>query len=133
MAENTQSAAHRTTNPRPQAPGSDSPAAAAVWVIPAPVLLTADQVAAALYAFSDLIGECADPTVSVVREELRFLLARHGADAIERIAEWIEANGPARLPGSLRASVKLTNRQALRARLGWCRQQSQTLLAAGAG
>jgi hypothetical protein len=101
-------------------------------VIPAPALLTANQVAATLYAFSDLIDECADPALAAVREEVCFLVARHGADAIEQVAEWIATRGAAQLPTSLRASVARIDRHAMSARLAWCRRKSQLLLAADA-
>lgn len=130
MAENTQSAAHPATSSRQRVPGLDSSVASAVWVIPAPVLLTADQVAAALYAFSELIDECASPTLSAVREEVGFVVARHGIDAIERITEWLAVRGPADLPALPHLSVADMNHQQLPARLAWCREQSQLLLAA---
>ena len=130
MAENEHSATRRqTTIPRPGLPRPDSAADnASIWVTPAPVLLTADQVAAALYAFSELIDECADPALSAVREEIRFLVARHGADAIEHIADWLAIRGLAPFPASLHANPARKGRRSPKARLAWCRQQSQLLL-----
>lgn len=130
MAENMQSAAHPATSSRQHVPDLDRSVASAVWVIPSPVLLTADQVAAALYAFSELIDECASPALPALREEVRYVVARHGTDAIERIAERIAAHGIAQLPDSLGASVARVDHRARRARLAWSRHQSQLLLAA---
>ncbi len=133
MAENKQSVTrHRTTSPRPAVLGPDSAADSAIWVTPVPVLLTGDQVTAALYAFSELIDECAAPALAAVREEVRFLVARHGADAIERVAAWLALRGPAPLPAFLHASAAPSDRQQRAARLKWCRRQSQLLLAADA-
>jgi hypothetical protein len=51
------------------------------------VPLAAEEVAAALYAFSDLIDDCPLPTRASLLEEVRFVITRHGTDAIERVAD----------------------------------------------
>ena len=73
----------------------------ALWVCPTPAALTTAAVAAALYAFSDLIDEQADPELATVREELCFLVTLHGTAAIERVADalarsrsWVSARKP---------------------------------------
>jgi len=129
MAENTQSASVRSKSPQSGVPAPDSSAATTVWVIPASVLLTGDQVAAALYAFSELIDECAQPTATAVREEVRFIVARHGADEIERLAEWLAAPASAPLASLTNVTVAHLNRRLLPERLAWCRRQSRLLLA----
>jgi hypothetical protein len=132
MAENTQPAALEGNSLGPDVLASDSSATGAVWVTPAPVLLTSDQVMAALYAFSELIDDCAHPTMTAVREEVRFLVARHGPDEIERVAEWLAMHGPAPLSAVPHASAARMDRQPLPARLAWCHRQSRLLLAADA-
>lgn len=96
------------------------------------MLLTADQVVAALYAFSDLLDECTHPTASAVRDEVRFLVARHGADKIERVAEWLATRGPAP-PVPPHTSLARMGHQPLPAQLAWCQRQSQLLVTADAG
>jgi hypothetical protein len=132
MAEKTTHPAANQATARQSHVHKPDSATTAVWVTPAAVFLTADQVAAALYAFSELIDEYAHPTVAAVREEVRFLVARHGADEIEHVAELLAAHGPANPSDLTHASVIGLDRQLLPARLAWCRRQSQLLLAADA-
>jgi hypothetical protein len=99
-----------------------------VWVCPAPVLMTADDIAAALYAFSDLIADCADPSSATVRDEIRFLVAKYGTDSIERVADELASCGPEPLP-SFPAGAQDASRSTAD-RLVWCRRQAAGLLAA---
>jgi hypothetical protein len=104
-----------------------SSAVRVLWVCPAPVALTTAAVAAALYAFSDLIDDQPDASPCVVREELRFLVGLHGTAAIELVADWLAMHGPAPLPQQLAAGVPTIGRP-LAARLTWCREQAESLV-----
>jgi hypothetical protein len=129
MAHNKESAARPGGSPGHVIAEPNPAANTTIWVTPVPVLLTADQVAAALYAFSDLADECPQPASAAVSEEVRFLVARHGADAIERAAEWLAVHGATPIPASLHARANRHGHGAQSARLAWCREQSQLLLA----
>jgi hypothetical protein len=129
MAHNKKSTAGHD-HPPERLIGELNPAAnTTICVTPAPVLLTGNQVTAALFAFSDLPDECSQPAAATVGEELRFLVARHGADAIERAGEWLALHGTIPIPASLHVHSDRTGHLAQAARLAWCRQQSQLLLA----
>lgn len=129
MAHNKESTG-RPDGPPEHVIAEQEPAAnTTIWVAPVPVLLTGDQITAALYAFSDLAAESPQPASATVGEELRFLVARHGADAIERAAEWLAVHGAAPVPASVHARADRAGHQAQVARLAWCREQSQLLLA----
>ena len=65
-----------------------------------------------------------------MRDELRFLVAKHGTDAIERIADWLAMCGPAPLPALLAAAVVRTDRRSLDVRLAWCRRHAALLFGA---
>jgi len=91
------------------------------------VALSLGAVAAALYAFSDLIDDQPEPEFPAVREELRFLVAQHGTAAIERAADLLAIHGPVPLPGQPAAHVSMDGRP-LAARLAWCRRQAGLLL-----
>ena len=108
-------------------PAATISAVRVLWVCPAPVALTTAAVAAALYAFSNLIDDHPDAAPCVVREELRFLVALQGTAAIERVADWLAIHGVAPLPEELGADVPTTGRS-LAARLTWCRQHAEALL-----
>lgn len=101
-----------------------------IWVCPAPVPMTADEIAAALYTFSDLIVDCADPSCATVRDELRFLVAKHGTDAIERAADWLAMCGPVPLPSLSSVASARENRLPVADRLAWCSRQAAALLTA---
>jgi hypothetical protein len=70
------------------------------WVCPESVVMSAEQITAALYAFSDLRDTHPDPTASTVRGEVGFLIARHGTEAIDRAARWITEHGHGRVLAS---------------------------------
>jgi hypothetical protein len=128
MAHNKESTA-RHDGPREHVNAEpDLAANTTIWVAPVPVLLTEDQVTAALYVFSDLADERSKPASATVSEEVRFLVARHGADAIERAAEWLAVHGATPIPAFVHARADRAGRQAPTARLAWCREQSQLLL-----
>ena len=118
MASNEQSAI-RTAIEASSEPG-------ALWVCPTPAALTTAAVAAALYAFSDLIDEQADPELATVREELCFLVTLHGTAAIERVADALAVHGPGSLPENLGTRVPLSTVAPV-ARLAWCRRQALAL------
>jgi hypothetical protein len=65
-------------------------AAEEIWLCPSVVSLTAAEITAALYAFSDLMDEMTNHACkAVVRDELSFIVARYGTAMIEHIAEWL--------------------------------------------
>lgn len=99
-----------------------------VWVSPAPVALSIAAVAAALYAFSDLIDDQPEPGYSAVREELRFLVAQRGTMVIERVADLLALHGAGPLPTQLAAAHVSMDGRPLAARLTWCQQQAALLL-----
>src|SRR5258708_36293413 len=59
----------------------------AVWMCPSAGIPSAEEIAAALYTYSDLAGDYPEPSVPMVREEMRFPIARHGTAGIEGAAE----------------------------------------------
>jgi hypothetical protein len=100
----------------------------AIWVCPAVVSLTAAEIAAALYAFSDLIEEIAEPSCAVVREELSFVIARYGAAMIERAAESIAGSPESLLFDPLAAIDGQLDGAPSAVRLDWCRRQADLVL-----
>jgi hypothetical protein len=129
MAHNKESTAGHDHPPERSIAEPNPAANTTIWVTPVPVLLTGSQLTAALYAFSDLPYECSQPASATVGEEVRFLVARHGADAIERAAEWLAVHGTTPIPASLHVRSDRTGHRAQAARLAWCREQSHLLLA----
>ena len=95
------------------------------WLCPSPVSLATTDIAAALYAFSDLVTEVPEPEAAAVREELSFVVARYGTALIERVAEWLAFEDDARLPELLSVlGVELDRSRSVK-RLTWCRQQGE--------
>ena len=95
-----------------------------MWVCPAVVSMTAAEVAAALYAFSDLMDDDPEATRTVVRDELSYVVARYGMAAIEAAAAGLAAAKD----GSFRADVLEAIRRRFdqpisRDRLDWCHKQ----------
>ena len=129
MAHNKESTAHHDGPPEHVIAEPDVAENTTIWVTPVPVLLTGDQVTAALYLFSDLADESSKPGLAAVSEEVRFLVARHGADAIERAAEWLAVHGTTPTPAPLDVHSDRTGHRVQAARLAWCREQSQLFLA----
>jgi hypothetical protein len=105
--------------------------AADLWVCPAPVPLAPEEIAAALYAFSDLIDDCPHPRRASLLEEVRFVITRHGTDSIERVADWLAMCGPAPLPALLAVGTAGTGCRRFKSRLAWCRMQALLLSAPG--
>ena len=103
-------------------------ASPAVWVCPSAVTLSAEEIAAALYAYSDLADNYPEPSVRMVREEVRFLIARHGTAGIEAAAK-----GVARAQPDRRKLVpsQASERPWSPSRLEWCRRQAVWMCAFG--
>jgi hypothetical protein len=91
--------------------------------------MTAAQVAAALYAFSDLTDDAPEATGAVVRDELSFVVARYGMAAIECAADWLAAKEGSVLTDLLEAIGRRLDRAVSQDRLGWCHKH--VLLAFG--
>ena len=107
-------------------------AAEEIWLCPSVVSLTAAEITAALYAFSELIDEMTNHACkAVVRDELSFIVARYGTAMIEHIAEWLVA-GPDYIPWLLNAIGVGPDLSPSADRLAWCREQSLLLLRAEA-
>jgi hypothetical protein len=99
-----------------------------IWLCPSPVCLTATEIAAALYAFSDLISEAPEPATAAVREELSFVVARYGTALIEHVADWLTAESDARLPELLTdIGVGLDTARSVE-RMTWCLKQAELAL-----
>jgi hypothetical protein len=84
--------------------------------------MTAAEVAAALYAFSDLIDEVTEPSGAVVREELSFIAARYGKAAIECAVESLEASDSELVGEFLRGLGEQLARMPSHDRLDWCQK-----------
>jgi hypothetical protein len=98
-------------------------------VCPAVVSLTPAEVVAALYAFSDLMDDVPEPSPAVLRDELSFIVARYGTAAIERIADWIAAQGSTRpIPHYLDAAHSRLDGSRSVARFEWCQRQVELRL-----
>jgi hypothetical protein len=83
--------------------------------------MTAAEVAAALYAFSDLMDDVPEATSAVVRDEISFVVARYGMAAIERVTDWIaskEVSPP--VQEFLFAVGRRLDRARSHDRLDWC-------------
>jgi hypothetical protein len=110
-----------------------STSAPAVWMCPASVLMTGEQVATALYVLSDLFDDCPAPSCATVRDEVRFLVSHYGMVMIDRITAWLAGDAPAPdstlLPGIAHCHAARPRPE----RLAWCRRQAQLLLEAGDG
>jgi hypothetical protein len=85
--------------------------------------MTAAEVAAALYAFSDLMDEAAQASGAVIRDELSFVVARYGMVTIERVAEWLTVGKSPPIPEILTAPGRRLDRPLSRDRLTWCQRQ----------
>jgi hypothetical protein len=109
---------------------ADDLAGKTIWLCPAVVSLSAAEIAAALYAFSDLIDDVPQPTCAVVRGELSFVIARFGTAMIERAAESIAGNRKDRLLDLLTAFSARIDRSPSADRLDWCRRQADLILGA---
>ena len=107
--------------------------AEAIWLCPSVVSLTAAEITAALYAFSDLMDDVTDHTCRAVRDELSFIVARYGTFMIEHIAEWLVIYGAASVPESLAAIGVDPNRSRSAGHLTRCQEQSVLLLHADCG
>lgn len=86
--------------------------------------MTTAQVAAALYAFSDLMDDAPEVTGPIVRDELSFVVARYGMTAIEFAANRLaarEASSP--VQDFLSAIVRRLDRALSHDRLDWCHKQ----------
>lgn len=98
---------------------------------PPPVPLTADDIAAALFSYSELYTECQHPDRAAIIAEIESIVARVGTQAIEHTVAWITVNGPDSLPAAEDdGQVGLSPIEA-DARLTWCRHQADRLLAKG--
>lgn len=106
--------------------------AGAVWLCPAVVVLTAPEIAAALYAFSDLIDEVPEPTYQALRDELSFVIARYGTAMIEGVADWIALGEAASVSVFVAERIADRDRSASTDRLTWCQEHSLSLLSAEA-
>ena len=97
------------------------PQASAVWVCPSAVILSADEIAAALYTYSDLADDYPEPSGRMVREEVRFLIARYGTAEIEAAAERVAGGQPRRF---VLVAGQARERLWSHSRLEWCRRQA---------
>lgn len=70
----------------------------AIWLCPAVVSLGVAEIAAALYAFSDVAHDVTNDDPKAVRDDLRYIVARYGTALIESVAEWLVISGPAPIP-----------------------------------
>lgn len=113
-----------TTSPPPENDG--------IWLCPAVVSLSAAEIEAALYAFSDLPGDVADATSKAVREELSFIVARYGTVLIECAAGCLATGGPASIPRLLSVIGLGADDSPSHDRMTWCQAQSAILLRAQA-
>lgn len=111
--------------PTPSAPNQ------AVWVCPSPVPLTADEVAAALFCYSDLYKECEHPDRAAIIAEIESIVARVGTQAIEHTFAWITVHGPDSLPVPDGDGQIWLRPLEADARLTWCQQQADLVLAQG--
>lgn len=109
--------------PTPGAPNQ------AVWVCPSPVPLTADEIAAALFRYSDLYSECPHPDRAEIIAEIESIVARVGAQAIEHTAAWLSVHGPDSLPVPAGNGQTWLSPVKADARLTWCQQQADLALA----
>lgn len=94
--------------------------------------MTAAEIVAALYAFSDLMDEVAVPSPSAVREELSFLVSRYGTAMIGTIADRLAAAGSTSHPelDGTEVVVSIDSHQSA-ARLDWCRRQVELTFGEG--
>lgn len=116
--------AEKPSSSRPgQASKSRALTAEPIWVCPAVVSLTAAEIVAALYAFSDLIDEVPEPSADVARDELSFVVSRYGTVAIECAAECIATGNATPLLRCLAAIRGRLKGVPSAARLDWCRTQ----------
>lgn len=109
--------------PSPGAPNQ------AVWVCPSPVPLTADDIAAVLFCYSDLYNERRHPDRAAIIAEAESIVARVGTQAIEHTVAWISVHGPDSLPVPEGDGQVWLSPVEAAARLAWCQQQADTLLA----
>lgn len=99
-----------------------------IWVCPAVVSLSTAEIAAALYAFSDLMHDVPEPTRPVVRDELSFVITRYGTAMIERAAESIAGNRQDHLLHLLTGFSARLDEPSAAVRLDWCRRQVDLFL-----
>jgi hypothetical protein len=91
-------------------------AIAPITVCPDPVVLSADQVTAALFTWSELPADTDAPRVSWLREDLAYIVATWGTARIEAAA--------LRLPATVAETPWLADR------LAWCRRAAAALTGA---
>lgn len=96
------------------------------------VSLSAPEIVAALYAFSDLADDVTNHDLKSIRDDLCYVVARYGTALIECAAEWLEMSGPASIPWFLAGIGLGPHHTASADRLCWCREQSLLLLRAEA-
>jgi hypothetical protein len=107
------------------------PASDAIWVCPAVVSMNAADVAAALYAFSDLFDEVTEPSGAVVRDEVSFIVARYGKAAIECAGEWLKAKDGEFVGEFLRSISERLVRAPSGDRLDWCQEHVALAFSSG--
>jgi hypothetical protein len=100
-----------------------------IWLCPATVSMSAAEVVAALYAFSDLIEDVPEPSVAVLRDELSFVVSRYGTALIERAADWLAAACDVPLADLLEDVGNASDRPRSATRLSWCQKQGSMILA----
>ncbi len=98
----------------------------AVWVCPSPVPLTAGDIAAALYAYSDIDDIPPRPDRPAIIAELEFVVARIGTLAIEQTAARLAGQRPESLPACAEDTC-VDNPAA--SRLAWCQQIARMMMA----
>lgn len=109
--------------PTPGAPNQ------AVWICPSPVPLTADDIAAALFCYSDLYSERLHPDRAAVLAEIESIVARVGTAAVEHTAAWLSVHGPDSLPAPEGDGQVWLSPVEADARLTWCQQYADLVLA----
>ena len=122
------------TCPADGGPGKPTPAqqatAEAIWLCPAVVSLTAAEITAALYAFSDQVEDETGPDRKAMREELSCIVARYGTAMIEHVAEWLVIYGSDSMHEFLTAIYAEVARSPSVDRMTRCQEQSLLLLRA---
>lgn len=91
-------------------------AIAPITVCPDPVVLSADQVTAALFTWSELPADTDAPRVSWLRDDLAYIVATYGTATIDTAAR--------RMSDTVAGSPWLADR------LAWCRRATAALTGA---
>jgi hypothetical protein len=86
--------------------------------------MSACEIVAALYVFSDLMDEVPEPSRDILREELSFVVTRYGTALIGLVAEWMTEASNSCLELSISEVGLRIDRLPSARRLAWCRLQA---------